>query len=118
MPLYDYRCAECGHIEEYAVKIADLDTTAFYHCATQMERMISAPRVAADYPGYECPVTGKWVEGRRQHQENLKRTGCRLLEPGETEQYKRDLPKRREQELEKAVNTAVDNAARDLGLNV
>lgn len=118
MPLYDYRCTECGHVEEYMVRLADLDKVGFFHCATQMERLISAPRVAADYPGYECPVTGKWVEGKAAHRENLKRTGCRLLESGETEQFKRDLPKRREQELDKAVETAVNNAARDLGLNV
>jgi len=46
--------------------------------------------VASDYEGYQCPVTDKWIEGRYAHKENLKRTGCRLLEPGES----RDAPKR------------------------
>lgn len=117
MPLYDYRCTECGHVEEYVVRMADLETVAFFHCATQMERLISAPHVAADYAPYECPVTGRQIEGRRQHEENLKRTGCRLLEPGESAQYIKDLPKKREQDLERSVNQAVDAAARQMGLN-
>jgi hypothetical protein len=43
------------------------------------------PRVVGDYEPYECPVSGKIIEGRKAHEENLKRTGCRLLEPGEKE---------------------------------
>lgn len=85
MPIYDYKC-EKGHRHEIFHKIADTDTVR--RCATcggVLQRMLSAPRVYGDYPGYNCPVTGRWVEGRRAHQENLKQRGCRLLEPGETE---------------------------------
>lgn len=39
--------------------------------------------VTGDYPGYDCPVTGKWIDGKREHEENLKRHGCRLIEKGE-----------------------------------
>lgn len=39
-----------------------------------------APAVFADLPGYESPVTGKWVEGRRARREDLKRSGCRPYE--------------------------------------
>lgn len=56
-----------------------------------------AVQLAADYAGYECPVSGRWVEGRAAHQENLKRTGCRLLEPGES----RDAPKRQREEFDR-----------------
>ena len=45
--------------------------------------------VRGDYAGYNCPVTGKWIEGKRAHEENLKRHGCRVLEPGETDEFKR-----------------------------
>lgn len=54
-----------------------------------------------DYEGYNCPVTGKYIEGRAAHEENLKRQGCRVLEPGETEQFIKEKPKRIEQEAEK-----------------
>lgn len=33
-----------------------------------------------DLPGYTSPVTGLWVEGRRQRREDLKRTGSRPWE--------------------------------------
>jgi hypothetical protein len=44
---------------------------------------MSAPHIQMDYPGYQCPVSGKWVEGRAAHKANLAKHGCRILEPGE-----------------------------------
>jgi|GEM_PF-6589057 len=49
----------------------------------------AAPAVIGDYAAYECPVTGKIIDGRRAHAENLKATGCRVLEPGEKEHNER-----------------------------
>lgn len=90
MPLYDYKCPVCSARFERMLKIADLDSVQkCSHCGAAMNRQISAPMVVGDYPPYECPVTGKIIEGRRAHEENLKRTGCRILEPGETEAFKR-----------------------------
>jgi|GEM_PF-1300449 len=56
----------------------------------------AAPRIASDYQAYDCPVTGTMIEGRTAHRENLKRQGCRLLEPGET----RTAAKRQEESFE------------------
>ena len=36
--------------------------------------------IVPDLPGYQSPVTGLWVEGRRQRREDLKRTGSRPWE--------------------------------------
>ena len=44
----------------------------------------SGPILLGDYSAYDCPVTGKIIDGRYQHSENLKRQGCRLLEKGES----------------------------------
>ena len=38
------------------------------------------PMVFGDLPGYQSEVTGKWVEGRSQRREDLKRSGCRPWE--------------------------------------
>ena len=46
---------------------------------------LARPQIVRDYESYKCPVTGKIIEGRAAHEENLKRTDCRLLEPGEKE---------------------------------
>ena len=40
----------------------------------------SGPHIIADTPGYQSPVTGLWVEGRKQRREDLKRTGSRPWE--------------------------------------
>lgn len=48
-----------------------------------------------DIPAYDCPVTGKMIDGRAAHRENLKRQGCRVLEPGETAQAQRDFARGR-----------------------
>ncbi len=45
--------------------------------------------VMPDLPGYESPVSGKWVEGRAARREDLKQTGCRPYEEGERQEHKR-----------------------------
>lgn len=44
-----------------------------------------APDVIPDIPGYESPVTGKWIEGRKARREDLKRSGSRPWEGLEQE---------------------------------
>ncbi len=44
-----------------------------------------APTVIPDTPGYVSPVTGLWVEGRKQRREDLKRSGSRPWEGKEQE---------------------------------
>lgn len=74
---------------------------------------LPAPQISGDYEAYECPVTGKMVDGRAEHRENLERTGCRLLEPGE----KAECKKRGEEKLERSLNeidAVVDQTYADL----
>ena len=90
MPIYRYRCSACCRGLEVFKKIADIDSiTECPQCKFPMNRQICAPAVRGDYPGYDCPITGKWIEGKRAHIENLKQHGCRVYEPGETESFKR-----------------------------
>lgn len=46
-------------------------------------RPIAAPQLARDYGAYQSPVGTGMVEGRAAHREDLKRSGCRVLEVGE-----------------------------------
>lgn len=41
--------------------------------------------IQADLPGYESPIDGRWVEGRRARREDLRRSGCRPYEGREQE---------------------------------
>ena len=64
----------------------------------------AGPYIASDYGEYDCPITGKTIDGRREHRENLKQHNCRVLEPGET----RDARKNTEAQFNTAVDRAVD----------
>lgn len=44
-----------------------------------------APAVWDDLPGYESPVSGRWIEGRRARRDDLARTGSRPYEGFEQE---------------------------------
>jgi len=90
MPIYRYKCPTCNRQREVFRKLAEIDDLiTCLEDSFPMHRQICAPAVRGDYPGYDCPITGKWIEGKRAHQENLKLHGCRVLEPGETDQFKR-----------------------------
>ncbi len=108
MPMYDYRCG-CGKRFTKMVKLTDFQSPQFHECGSNepAQKLISAPAVRGDYPGYDCPVTGKWIEGRKAHQENLKRTGCRLYEPGETSAYQQQVRKD-DEALEASIEATAD----------
>ncbi len=86
MPLYLYKCPTCNRKREVLKRLADIDSpTQCMKCSDWMNRQLTAAHVAADYPPYNCPITGKLIEGRAAHRENLARHGCRVLETGEKE---------------------------------
>lgn len=41
------------------------------------------PNVLGDLPGYLSPVTGEFVEGRRDRREDMARNQCREVDPSE-----------------------------------
>lgn len=84
-------------------------------CAVPAEFVMPRIHLALDYKAYRCPVTGTPVEGRRAHQENLKRTGCRVLERGEKEQNMRERADA-DRKIERIVDTAVEKTAAQLGI--
>lgn len=106
MPLYDFICAE-GHRFERMVALADFEAQQFCPCHAPANRVISAPRINKDYADYQCPVTGKLISGRRQHEENLRQHGCRILETGEKELNDR-LKVQREKQAEAEVDRTVE----------
>lgn len=105
MPMYEYKCPE-GHKFVKFSKISEYRAAALCDCGKEASRVLSAPMVRGDLPGYGCPVTGKWVEGRRAHEENLKRTGCRVLEPGE-----REAAATRRSQADAALETSIETTA-------
>lgn len=104
MPTYAYKCQECGWRMDVVKKLAEIDSQELCPHGHSMQRQISAVRIAMDYAGYSCPVTGDWIEGKRAHQENLKKHGCRILEPGE-----REATAQRRRAEDAALDAAVDH---------
>lgn len=74
---------------------------------------LPTPMIARDYRPYECPITGKMIEGRAAHAENLKRHGCRILETGEFEDVKKNGKKRLEEKIDAAIDKSIEAVAKD-----
>ena len=93
MPVYAYKCPSCGATFDRYLRLADYAAPQTCTCGAPAVKQLSAPAIRGDYAGYSCPITGQWVEGRRAHEENLARHGCRVLEAGETEAVRRNHAK-------------------------
>lgn len=86
MPVYLYRCPTCSAQRDILKKLVELDRTEnCLRCGFAMNRQVVAPMIRPDYEAYDCPITGKRIEGRVAHEENLRKHGCRVLEPGESQ---------------------------------
>lgn len=127
MPLYEYKCECCGFkqtrflpLERYQepqyCRTPNCANNGILESSVSMTKLVAAPAVQADYPGYISPATGQWVEGRKAHIEDLKRSGCRVFEPGEREQSAKKAQER-QQKLEKEIDVAVEQTAAQLGIN-
>lgn len=68
---------------------------------------VLAPMVMADLPGYDSPIDGRWVEGRVQRREDLKRSGSRPWEGRAAEEKE---AARQRAYIEESHNRAADRA--------
>lgn len=126
MPLYSYECQRCGGVFDEFRKYEERDRAPTHCAGFEARRVFTPPMIVSEekaYPRYESPATGRMVEGRRQHLEDLARSGCRIKEPGETAAYMKkvqsgELKKEREAQMAKAVEAAVNETAQGLGLSV
>jgi hypothetical protein len=69
--------------------------------------------VAPDLPGYESPVTGQWIDGRKARREDLKRNHCRPYELGEREHFL----KNRDRDFDRHMERVIDRALHDVVTN-
>jgi len=108
MPTYEFKCS-CGVGAEFVLPVAKYrDPQACPSCGEVMARVLSAPIVRGDIQPYQCPVSGKLITSRRAHEENLARTGCRVLEKGE----RQDVERARKAEDDKLFNGIAETAAK------
>ena len=88
MPIYEYRCIECQekHNAYRPMSESALSSTC-PECGAASNRILSPSILGADYEPYQCPITDKWIDGKKAHEENLKLHGCRVFERGERQQW-------------------------------
>ena len=111
MPMYEFKCA-CGKAVDKFLRLAEYDNPQTCECGQTMVRQLSAPAVRGDFQPYNCPITGKLIDGRAAHRENLARHGCRVLESGETEQARRaaaDADSKLDKMVEETAESFVSN---------
>lgn len=115
MPIYDFTCGNCGKTEpDYRTVAARNDPRPCNECGGEtLRHHVYRPMVRPDYPGYVSPATGKWVEGRAAHKEDLKQSGCRIYEPGETQAFLKNK-EQRQKDFERKIDETVEKAAADI----
>ena len=112
MPIYESRCKECGTVHEYYQTASKCRETPFC-CGFQTEKIIlTAPFGVVDIPAYQSPVSGKWINSRRERAEDLKQTGSRPWEGMEQEQKEADRVKayteaEQDKKLEKTIESTI-----------
>lgn len=96
MPVYEAKCNQCGALREYIRPVAQYDDTPMC-CGEKTEKVIlSSPMAVMDIQPYQSPVTGKWIDSRKQRNEDMKRNSCRPWEG--IEQEKKEARRARQYE--------------------
>lgn len=78
--------------------------------------MVEAPIVRGDLEGYTSPIDGRWIEGAKARNEDLKRNGCIPYD----EDFKKEVLSKQDKlrdDTEKSIDRIVEQTAAELGIN-
>lgn len=106
MPIYAYTC-HAGHAFDRYLPVARYAEPQTCECGEASDKRICAPMVVTDLPGYQSPVDGRWVEGKRARREDLARNNCVPYEPSMKQEYMKKV-ERSEQALDKALDRQIE----------
>lgn len=95
MPIYAIRCQSCGADDSIYRTVAERDNLPACDkvplhinravCGGKLERVVTAPYVAADMQPYKSMITGEMITSRSQHRAHLKAHNC--IEIGNETKY-------------------------------
>lgn len=88
MPTYAYRC-ENGHAFDRYLKLADYAQPQTCECGAAATKVICAPMIQPDIPGYTSPIDGRWIGSRTARRDDLRRHNCVEYEPSMKEESAR-----------------------------
>ncbi len=108
MPTYEYECLS-GHHFERVLPVSRYDEPQVCECGKAASKLISRPLLAwaSRECRYDCPITGKPITSRAQHEDNLKRHGCQEYDP-EMKTDAANFRKRQDEALDRAVEETVE----------
>lgn len=111
MPSYTFECPKCETRRTEILSLAEHEDALYVHCRKPMRQVLAAPQIVRDIEPYitvAADVDGKRkrIGCRREHQEFIRRNN--LHEVGN------EMPKPREQKLDRSVGTDVKRAIEQL----
>ena len=111
MPCYESRCRQCGKVQDYYQSTSNCHVTPEC-CGELTEKVIlSAPMGIVDIPAYVSPTSGRWINSRRERNEDLKASNARPWEGMEQEQKEAERHKAyTEQKEDQALTVAAEQA--------
>lgn len=63
--------------------VYDREAGAIVEVSTDAPRAAAPFQIMRDTPGYKSPLGTGWIEGRAARREDMKRGGCREVDPSE-----------------------------------
>jgi putative FmdB family regulatory protein len=112
MPIYATKCQSCGRDDAVYRSVAERDKDIpACECGGAVQRVVSAPYVAADMSPYRSMITGEMITSRSQHRAHLKAHNCieignetKYLKPKEKIDLAPESKKARKQKIIEQVN--------------
>lgn len=115
MPIYESLCGQCGKAHEYYQTSARCHETPDCCGVPTEKRIFTACFGVVDIPAYVSPVTGKWINSRRERNEDLKATNSRPWEGMAEEKKEADRQRAyKEAEQDAKLEKCIENTLADM----
>jgi len=109
MPVYDYRCPQCGSEYRNVARLYDDRAEGPFCCGEPTGLVwLDSPRFfgSAQFDPFRSPVDGRLITSERAFREDLRRNNCVEYDPGIRQDQDRNAA-RAEKETEAMVDTLV-----------
>lgn len=109
MPVYEFKCAS-GHWFDRYLKLAVYDQQQSCQCGQPAVKQVSAPFVRADLPSYRSPIDGRWIDGKAQRREDLRKSGSIEYDPemgGEFQRKRQQAEQREEAAIDETLDAQI-----------
>lgn len=112
MPTYGYCCPKGHHFDTFTSIGNYVPKEICPQCGAISERYLTPQAISGDYAPYNCPITGQLISGKKEHEANLRKHGCRIIEKGEREDFDRRKASRDESFRQSVRQTVAEEIAK------